>query len=78
MNYRGRLCQVRCTIFSFYGVCFSFLNSYVPGDFILHFAGKKGRVRLELVESYYPEAEKVMVFLFLRAARKIRGIFKLR
>lgn len=33
--------------------------SYEPGDFILHFAGKKGRVRLKLVDYYYPRAIKV-------------------
>eukprot|EP00903_Cladosiphon_okamuranus_P006685 g6525.t1 len=34
--------------------------SYVPGDFMLHFAGKKGRVRLSLVDYYYPRARKAM------------------
>lgn len=34
-------------------------GSYEPGDFMLHFAGKKGRVRLKLVDYYYPRAEKV-------------------
>lgn len=34
-------------------------DSYVEGDFILHFAGKKGRVREQLVEYYYPRAKKV-------------------
>eukprot|EP00903_Cladosiphon_okamuranus_P008535 g8194.t1 len=34
--------------------------SYQPGDFMLHFAGKKGRVRLSLVDYYYPRAKKAM------------------
>ncbi|CAN0321775.1 unnamed protein product [Ectocarpus fasciculatus] len=34
--------------------------SYESGDFMLHFAGKKGRVRLELVDYYYPRAKKAM------------------
>eukprot|EP00752_Nemacystus_decipiens_P009496 g8490.t1 len=34
--------------------------SYEPGDFMLHFAGKKGRVRLSLVDYYYPRAEQAM------------------
>ncbi|CBJ33325.1 Glycosyltransferase, family GT34 [Ectocarpus siliculosus] len=33
---------------------------YESGDFMLHFAGKKGRVRLELVDYYYPRAKKAM------------------
>lgn len=35
-------------------------NSYIEGDFMLHFAGKKGRVREELVEYYYPKAKQVL------------------
>ncbi|CAB1116254.1 GT34 [Ectocarpus sp. CCAP 1310/34] len=34
--------------------------SYESGDFMLHFAGKKGRVRLELVDYYYPRAKKAV------------------
>ena len=34
-------------------------RSYVSGDFMLHFAGKKGRVRTNLVDYYYPLAAKV-------------------
>lgn len=34
-------------------------SSYVTGDFILHFAGKKGRVRQSLVDHYYPLAMQV-------------------
>lgn len=33
--------------------------SYVEGDFILHLAGKKGRVRQLLVEHYFPKAQQV-------------------
>lgn len=47
--------------FSNWALCvFPFLaGSYESGDFMLHFAGKKGRVRLELVDYYYPRAKKV-------------------
>lgn len=34
-------------------------SSYIDGDFILHFAGKKGRVRQLLVDYYYPKAKQV-------------------
>lgn len=39
------------------------ISSYEPGDFILHFAGKKERVRLKLVDYYYPRAKKVRAVL---------------
>ncbi|CAM9940463.1 unnamed protein product [Choristocarpus tenellus] len=34
------------------------LASYVRGDFILHFAGKKGRVKQVLVDHYYSIAKR--------------------
>jgi hypothetical protein len=33
------------------------VSQYVPGDFVIHFAGKKGRKKLHLLEHYLSIAE---------------------
>jgi hypothetical protein len=34
------------------------VSQYVPGDFVIHFAGKKGKKKLHLLEHYLSIAEK--------------------
>ena len=34
------------------------ISQYIPGDFLIHFAGKKGRKRVLLMEHYLSLSEK--------------------
>jgi hypothetical protein len=38
---------------------FFFLAQYVDGDFIIHFAGKKGSIKFNMVEHYLSKSEQL-------------------